>query len=240
MTLAGLPERESDPYIAFRPAFPPVELGSPDTALLVVDMQYGCVGREHGFIAAAHAAGRHQDAAYFEERLEGVAIPNIATLQSTFRTRRRPVVHTHIQSLTASGVDRSPVHQALGIHYPPGSVGARFLEELAPEPGEVVLAKTSSSVFNSTAIHYVLTNLGIRNLVVCGCVTTGCVETAVRDAADLGYRVVLAEDACAAVVEEMHLASVRAVRDVYAEVCSTKEVVSRVSGVRPVTGAGHE
>ncbi len=66
-----------------------------------------------------------------------------------------------------------------------------MLEQLAPSGDEIVLPKTSSSVFQSTNIHYLLRNLGVRQLVVCGCVTDQCVEHAVRDACDLGYLVTL-------------------------------------------------
>jgi nicotinamidase-related amidase len=113
----------------------------------------------------------------------------------------------------------------------PGSREGEILDEVAPVGDEIVLTKTASSVFNATNIHYVLTNLGVRNLVVCGVVTTGCVETAVRDAADLGYRVALVEDACGSLVEEMHYASVRVLRDVYASIVSTDEVVAALTPV---------
>ena len=52
-----------------------------------------------------------------------------------------------------------------------------------------MLPKTSSGVFNSTNIDYVLQNLGIRYLIVAGVVTDQCVDMAVRDAADRGYLV---------------------------------------------------
>ena len=46
--------------------------------------------------------------------------------------------------------------------------------------------RRSSSVFISTNIDYVLRNLGVRQLILCGVVTDQCVESAVRDACDLG------------------------------------------------------
>lgn len=47
----------------------------------------------------------------------------------------------------------------------------QVLECVAPGPDEVVLPKTSSSVFLSTCLDYLLRNLGVRQLVLCGCVT---------------------------------------------------------------------
>ena len=79
---------------------------------------------------------------------------------------------------------------------PQGLWDGRVLEEVAPEEDEIVLPKTSSSVFISTHIDYVLRNLGVRQLVILGLVTDQCVELAVRDACDLGYLVTLVPDAC--------------------------------------------
>ncbi len=66
-----------------------------------------------------------------------------------------------------------------------------MIDAIAPDDDEIVLPKTSSSVFNSTNIHYLLRNMSVTHLVLCGCVTDQCVEHAVRDACDLGYYVTL-------------------------------------------------
>lgn len=66
-----------------------------------------------------------------------------------------------------------------------------MIDALVPGEDEVVLPKTTSSVFASTNIHYILRNMGVTHLVLCGCVTDQCVEHAVRDACDLGYYVTL-------------------------------------------------
>lgn len=73
-----------------------------------------------------------------------------------------------------------------------------MLPEVAPGPDEIVLPKTSSSVFQSTHLDYLLRNLGVRQLLLVGCVTDQCVEHAVRDACDLGYLVTLVPGAPAA------------------------------------------
>jgi ureidoacrylate peracid hydrolase len=61
----------------------------------------------------------------------------------------------------------------------------------APGPDDIVLPKTSSSVFCSTNVDYVLRALGVKYLILAGCVTDQCVESAVRDACDLHYFVTL-------------------------------------------------
>jgi nicotinamidase-related amidase len=103
---------------------------------------------------------------------------------------------------------------------------------LKPLENEIVLPKTASGVFNSTAVDQILRNLGIENLVVTGVVTNNCVENAVRDACDRGYAVILVEDGCAAVTEELHLAALRAMRDHFAKVKSTAEVLGMLKNIR--------
>ena len=73
-----------------------------------------------------------------------------------------------------------------------------------PGDDEIWLPKSSSSVFVSTHIDYILRNLGIRQLVICGLVTDQCIESAVRDACALGYRVTLVTDACATYTQARH------------------------------------
>lgn len=53
-------------------------------------------------------------------------------------------------------------------------------------------------------MDYILRNLNVEQLVVCGQLTDQCVESAVRDGADLGYLVSVVEDACGAHSEDSH------------------------------------
>jgi nicotinamidase-related amidase len=62
---------------------------------------------------------------------------------------------------------------------------------IEPGPDDMVLPKTSSSVFCSTNLDYILRSLGVKYLILAGCVTDQCVESAVRDACDLHYYVTL-------------------------------------------------
>lgn len=198
-----LPPRDEDLYIAWRPPFPEPRIDPADTALVVVDMQYLDAHPEGALFAQVRAAGLGEQLSYYRDRL-GRIVPNIRRLQDAFRQAGAEVVHLHIQSLTQDGRDRGVSHRKLGHVAAPGSRDAEFLLELQPMGDEIVVDKTAGSPFISTNIAYVLRNLGVRTLVVAGVVTTGCVLTTVTDAADSGFHVVLVEDACAALVPEMH------------------------------------
>ena len=98
---------------------------------------------------------------------------------------------------------------------------------VAPLADEIVIPKTSSSVFISTNIDYLLRNLRIRSLVIAGFLTDQCVDSAVRDACDLGYLVTLVTDACATHTQERHEASLHNNRG-YCRQITTEELVAEV------------
>ena len=85
-----------------------------------------------------------------------------------------------------------------------GSWEAEVIDELRPGDDEIVIPKTSSSLFNSTNCEYVLRNLGTEYVMVMGMLTDQCVETAVRDGCDRGFLITLVDDACAAYSDERH------------------------------------
>jgi len=123
------------------------------------------------------------------------------------------VIFTYLQCLTKDGRDISLDYKLSGpllCNIPRFGTPLEdlFLPECMPLPskgrGDILLPKTSCSVFQSTNLDYVLRNLGKEQLVVCGQLTDQCVLSAVRDAADLGYFVTVAEDACAARSREAH------------------------------------
>jgi nicotinamidase-related amidase len=85
-----------------------------------------------------------------------------------------------------------------------GSWGAAVAEAVAPAVGEIVVRKRCVSALKGTELPRYLTVKGIRTLVMIGVATNWAVEATVRDAADLGYRVVVLEDCCASFSDEMH------------------------------------
>lgn len=209
-------------------------LSASDVALLVVDVQY--LDAAPGFGVFANADPNDPAHAYYFQSLERVVIPNIVRLQTTFRRHGLEVIHTRIRSLTPDGRDRSPGHKRLGLHAAPGSKEAEFLPQVAPAPGEIVIDKTASGVFNATNLEYVLRNLGVRSLFVAGVYTNECVSTAVRDGSDLGFHMTVVQDACTTVTPELHAASIRTLRDRYARIMRTGGAIREIERlVRPAT-----
>jgi ureidoacrylate peracid hydrolase len=208
------------------------------SALLYVDVQNFCAHRDGGdFAGATEADFTEGKYAYYFNRLETVAIPNMRALQSAFRSAGVEVMYTTIESLTKDGRDRSLDYKITGFNVPKGSWDGKVIDQIAPGDDEIVLPKSSSSVFISTHIDYVLRNLGVQQIVICGLVTDQCVESAVRDACDLGYLVTLVPDACATFTQERHDFSLSAIKG-YCRQVDTDALVAELAGLARKKGLG--
>jgi ureidoacrylate peracid hydrolase len=151
-------------------------------------------------------------------------------LQAAFRAKRMEVLYTTIESLTLDGRDRSLDYKITGFNVPKGSWDGKVIDQIAPEGDEIVFPKSSSSVFVSTHIDYVLRNLGTRQIVMSGLITDQCVESAIRDACDLGYLVTQVTDACATYTPERHAYSLSAIKG-YCRQVTTAELLAELEGL---------
>jgi ureidoacrylate peracid hydrolase len=141
---------------------------------------------------------------YFFKQLKESVIPNMQRLQNGCRKKHIEIIYTVIESLTKDGRDRSLDYKISGFNVPKASWDAEVLSEIWPMEDEIVIPKTSSSVFISTNIDFILRNLGVRFLIMSGLLTDQCISHAVRDACDHGYLVTLITDACATLSRERH------------------------------------
>ncbi|VVO84662.1 Peroxyureidoacrylate/ureidoacrylate amidohydrolase RutB [Pseudomonas fluorescens] len=199
---------------------------SDHTALLLVDMQRAWLDPQ--FDPHLTEPGGE----YFRSRVRTQVVPNQQRLLNGFRAAQQNVLHTVIESLTADGRDRSLDHKLSNLNVPKGSPQAQIITQLTPAENEIYLPKTSSGVFNSTNIDYVLRNLTTRHLIIAGIVTDQCVDMAVRDAADRGYLVTLVEDACATHTAERHDACLNAIKG-YCWITDTDTVLGRLQEMQP-------
>lgn len=189
-------------------------------ALLVVDLQKG----EYSEQKSAAQPGD----AYLWDRIERLVIPNGRRLIAACRMRGMEVIYTVVESLTLDGRDRGLDYKISGIFVPKGVREAEVIDELAPRPNDIVIPKTSSSLFNSTNFEYVLRNLGIEYLAVMGIMTDQCVETAVRDGCDRGFLMTVVEDACAAHSARRHRESLLGIGG-YCRVRATDALISELA-----------
>ena len=71
----------------------------------------------------------------------------------------------------------------------------RLIDGLTRGDGEPMVTKTAHNAFTTTNLAQLLTERGIRELIISGIRTEQCCETTARVAADLGYDVTFAVDA---------------------------------------------
>ena len=203
------------------------------TALLFIDVQNfsarpeGSEYKDRGLSPEA----AYQEHQYFFDQVREVALPNMQRLQSSCRENGVEVMYTVIENLTQDGRDRSLDYKITGFNVPRGSWDAQVLEEVKPQGDEIVLPKSSSSVFISTNLHYLLGNLGVEYLAIVGFVTDQCISSAVRDACDLGYLVTLLTDACATYSQERHDTSIAHIRG-YCRLRTTDEFIAELAALK--------
>lgn len=93
-----------------------------------------------------------------------------------------------------------------------GEWGARFHEGLEPLEDEFVVKHTRVNAFYGSQLEEVLRVLGARRLVMAGIATNSVVETTARHAADMGYEVIVVEDACSSGNPALHAAALENLR----------------------------
>jgi nicotinamidase-related amidase len=107
-----------------------------------------------------------------------------ASLLTAWRMASAPVVHIR--------------HLSLQHGSPLAGAGAAWMPVLAPMGDEQRFEKSVNSAFIGTGLEAWLRGQQIGALVVAGLTTPHCVSTTCRMAANLGFGVTLAHDACAA------------------------------------------
>mmetsp|Transcript_27209 Transcript_27209/g.35674 ORF Transcript_27209/g.35674 Transcript_27209/m.35674 type:complete len:530 (-) Transcript_27209:175-1764(-) len=193
-------------------------------ALLVIDVQDFCCRQNQ----SDHTQSSGQPIKYFFDRLETTLFPNLAQLLKAARASGCEVIYTVIESLTQDGRDNSLDYKLSNLVVPKGDPGARVCEEVGPVGDEMVLPKSSCSVFNSTMIEYILRNLGIQQLMICGVMTNQCIESAVRDAADKGFLVTTVEDACACKSAAEHAAALHNLKG-FSRIATSIELIEELA-----------
>jgi ureidoacrylate peracid hydrolase len=164
------------------------------SALLVVDVQ-------NDFIHPEGWAARHSPGGPSLRQV----IPPINRLIRAARTARVPVVYIlmeHGPGLDLPNYRARYVARGMedDILCAAAAWGARLdAEILPPAPGDLTIVRHSYDAFEGTALHGLLRERGVESVVGTGVVTNLCVQTTVQHAFALGYYVVIAEDATAAV-----------------------------------------
>jgi ureidoacrylate peracid hydrolase len=194
-----------EPMITIEARPESVALDARRAAVLVIDMQndFGSVG------------GMFERAGIDISGIRKAAVATQPVLQAA-RAAGIPVIYVkmgHAPDLSDAGSVDSPhwikhIRSRLGatVTAPDGSDSrilvrdtwnTEILDELTPEPGDLVVAKHRYSAFFETELDDLLKSLDVTHLIVTGCTTSICVESTVRDAMFRDYSCIVLEDCTA-------------------------------------------
>ena len=123
--------------------------------------------------------------------------------------------------------------------FAPSHPGNELREGFAPQTGEGLVVKSVNSAFIGTDLDLRLRRLGVEAIVALGMSTDMCLSTAVRMGANMGYRMVVAADACAAYDQpgldgllipaaQIHAVHLATLANEFAEVAQVDEIVARL------------
>ncbi len=176
------------------------------TALGIIDVQRYAIDPS-GHLALTI---RTHDAGLFQEYQDGlgVMVRNIRKLLKAFRGGKRRVFYTRHGVQLPDGADlivrrrgredfARTTRSRRGHMALRGEAAYEIISEVAPRRTELILDKNTSSAFHSTPLDLFLRNMKIETLVLAGLASDQCVLATAIDAADRGFHVIIAADACA-------------------------------------------
>ncbi|WP_127781717.1 isochorismatase family cysteine hydrolase [Rhodococcus sp. X156] len=169
-------------------------------ALLVIDVQ-------RDFADPAHLGWVDEDGL----AAVATAVQRTGELVDAFRAAGVPVVWVRLEQTPDQPWESSRWLRGLTADTPwpaeepcvQGSAGVEWFE-LSPAPGETVVSKRGYSAFLGTELDQVLRDAGVQWLCTAGLTTECCVLASTLDAAQLGYRVLVAADAVASYTAAEH------------------------------------
>lgn len=154
-----------------------------------------------------HPSGKIRLGVAEEERRRRTVDQATAYLRDA-RTRGLPVIHVRIAFpighrgvLTNAPIFRDVVEAGAMEE---GSWGSQFYESLEPLSGEDIVTHSRVNAFFDSPLEQILRRKGVTTLIMAGVATNSVVEHSARHAADIGYRVIVAADACSAASEAVH------------------------------------
>lgn len=109
---------------------------------------------------------------------------NGLALIAAWRAAERPIIHVRHDSVQP------------GSTLAPGMAGNAFRPGFGPQNGEPLVTKSVNSAFIGTALDERLKKLAAKHIITFGISTDMCVSTTVRMGANLGWDMILVEDAC--------------------------------------------
>jgi nicotinamidase-related amidase len=184
-------------------------------------MQYGIVN-EGGTVAfLGHAKATK----------ESGIIPRQQDLLKAFRAKKLPVIYVNAVTDPNSVV---PGYGKFWAAYKkvkanmPGSKDVEVIPELAPSPGEPVLANFPFGMFTGNNLEKILKDQKIDTVILVGVATDMAILSGVIQAADLFYNIIVPSDASTSASQEAHRGAMNLMIPAMVLVTTTDDVIKHL------------
>lgn len=216
-----------DIFKAIAKPLPDFEIKPGKTALLLIDIQNLVSSKP--LLQEALSAGLperevKETLREYDQRVEK-AVKNAGRILQACRKKGYDIMHIKLGAQTSNPRHTAKVNRKANYIVPMDAEKGRFLDEVKPANGELIFPKTNGGAFTGTNLDFVLRNMDIESIIVTGFLTDQCVLATAIYGGDIGYDVLLVEDACTGTTKENHDAVIKLARDVFLKVKSTAELL---------------
>ncbi|MBN1177465.1 MAG: cysteine hydrolase [Dehalococcoidales bacterium] len=197
-------------------------------ALLVIDMQNGFCSGGGSYEKYGGSIGANLDT--YKK-----IIPNVARIIEACRETGISIFYTQ-QVREQSGIDLFtrlhrivPERRAEFLRIPAcirGTWDADIIDELKPTENDHIVVKRRDSAFQDTELDLWLRSISADTLIFTGVDSIICVENTLTDAFNIGYDVILIEDAVASSWPNIGRATIRKVEGSYGWVVKTDQFIN--------------
>ncbi len=178
------------------------------SALVLIDLQRGIVGLPVG------------------PRPGTEVVHNAVRLADRFRGAQAPVVLVRVTFSADGGDALKPEVDSPNQRGAMPADWAEFVPEIGPRDGDIVITKRQWGAFYGTELDLQLRRRGIGKIVLAGIATNIGVESTARNAFELGYEQVFAEDAMSSLSAEAHAFSISTILPRIGVVRSTNDILA--------------
>jgi nicotinamidase-related amidase len=178
------------------------------TALVLIDLQNGIVGRDTKPYTASEVVERSR------------------SLADAFRAKHAPVVYVRVMMNDFLSL---PADEAMNL---PKDIPAQFseiAESAGMQEGDLLITKRHWGAFAGTELEHELRSRGVDTVVLAGIATNIGVESTLRQGTGLGFAFVTVEDACTTFSPEMQQFAFSAIFPRLSRVRTTQQVIEALA-----------
>jgi nicotinamidase-related amidase len=216
-----------DVFKALAKPLPDFEIKPGKTALLLVDIQKLVSSKpllQEALDAGLPEREVREALREYDQRVKKV-VKNAQRILQACRKKGYDITHIKLGAQTSDPRHTAKINRKANFIVPMDAEKGRFFDEVKPAKGELVFPKTNGGAFTGTNLDFVLRNMDIQSIIVTGFLTDQCVLATAICGGDIGYDVMLIEDACTGTTKENHDAVIRIARDTFLKVKSTAELL---------------